>query len=536
MIARKSFLIVFFSNFSDFLAWIGLAVLAKLWGNFAPEALGVIGFAISFVGIFEVISDLGFSSAHIKRISEGKDLGTCIGTFAVIRLILTVLMVASIFLVIFLMRNVFNTGFYDATTYSVLIIIIFYSVFNKLQVLSLSTFAGRGEFAKYQISKFFENLVKTPLTIVVALAGVGVLGYSISPAIAWPNFLQPLQKFISEHAYGMLALTYVFGAAAVFIVGLFFMRKYPIKKPDINLCKNYLVFAFPIMITSIVGTISTNIDKVMIGYFWTNVEVGYFFTIQRMLVFINIFYLSIGTVLFPTISDYYAKMNLNKIKSTVKLAERYISMVIVPPIFFILIFVNPFISVLLDSAFLPAAPVLSTLLIWTFIQALTTPYINLVSGMDRPGILAKINITVFSTNIILNFLIIPKNGILSGFGISGPTGAAVATVIAFSISFFGYRGFVKKMLKISLFQTHTPRHIIAGLIMALCLYFVGFYINLFSVIHWYNLLLYAAFGLLIYLTILFLLREFNKKDFKFFLDIVHPKQMFSYIKSEFKNK
>jgi len=38
------------------------------------------------------------------------------------------------------------------------------------------------------------------------------------------------------------------------------------------------------------------------------------------------------------------------------------------------------------------------------------------------------------------------------------------------------------------------------------------------------------------LTVLFLLKEFNKKDFNFFLDIIHPKQMLSYIKSEFKNK
>jgi O-antigen/teichoic acid export membrane protein len=536
MIARKSFLIVTLSFLSDFLAWIGIVILAKLWGSFAPEALGVIGFAISFVGIFQIVSDLGFSSAHIKRVSEGNDLGKCIGTFITIKLILTGLMALGIFLIIFIMQNVFNTGFYDATTTSVISVIIFYSIFEKLQSIPLCTFAGTGEFAKYQISKLFENIVKTPLAIVVALAGVSAIGYSIKPAVTWPDFLHPLQKFISEHAYGSLALTYVIGAAAVFFVGLFFMRKYPIKRPDLALGKSYLTFAFPVMITSIVGTISTNIDKVMIGYFWTSVEVGYYFTIQRVLVFINIFYLSIGTVLFPTISNYYAKKNFSKIKETTKLAERYISMVIIPPVFFVLIFANPFIKILLDSAFLPAVPVLSALLFWTLIQAFNIPYSNLVSGMNRPDVLAKINITVFSTNIILNFLIIPKNGILSGFGISGPTGAAVATVIAFLISFFGYRGFVKKALGVRLFQTHTPRHIIAGLIMVLSLYYVSYYISLFPVIYWYLLLLYAGFGLLIYLVVLFLLKEFNKKDLQFFLDIIHPKKMFKYVKSELKEK
>jgi hypothetical protein len=72
--------------------------------------------------------------------------------------------------------------------------------------------------------------------------------------------------------------------------------------------------------------------------------------------------------------------------------------------------------------------------------------------------------------------------------------------------------------------------------MGLSLYFVGYHINLFPVIYWHILLLYAGFGLLIYLTVLFLLKEFNKKDFNFYLDILHPKQMLSYILSELRSK
>jgi len=85
MIARKSFLIIITSFITRLFGWIGLVILAKLWSDFAPEALGVIGFAMSFIAIFNIIGDLGFSGAHIKRISEGQDLGACIGTFAAIK-------------------------------------------------------------------------------------------------------------------------------------------------------------------------------------------------------------------------------------------------------------------------------------------------------------------------------------------------------------------------------------------------------------------------------------------------------------------
>ena len=71
--------------------------------------------------------------------------------------------------------------------------------------------------------------------------------------------------------------------------------------------------------------------------------------------------------------------------------------------------------------------------------------------------------------------------------------------------------------------------------MGLCLYYIGYSLNLFPVINWYILFLYSGFGLLIYLAVLFVLKEFNKKDFFFFIDIIHPKKMFGYLSSELKN-
>ena len=119
MIARKSFLIVISNFIVQFIGWIGLVVLAKLWGDFAPQALGTIGFAMSFLALFNIIADLGFSRAHIKRVSEGKDLGTCIGTFAAIKICLTGIMVTVVFSAIFIWKYVMQKGFYDDTTESI---------------------------------------------------------------------------------------------------------------------------------------------------------------------------------------------------------------------------------------------------------------------------------------------------------------------------------------------------------------------------------------------------------------------------------
>ena len=534
MIARKSMLIVITQFLTRSLGWVGLVVLAKLWGGFAPEALGVIGFAMSFVGVFYIVADLGFGQAHIKRISEGKDLGTCIGTFFTIKMILTSAMAAIVLLAMFLLENVLHQGFRDATKQSVVFVFLIYYVLSSIQQISSCTFNGKSEIAKMQITSIFENIVKVPLMILVALAGVGLVG--ISPVIDWPAFLYPFQQFLAGHPIGSYAMAYVFGMATTVIIGFWFLRKNPWKKPDRELSKSYLSFAMPMFLFSIISTISANIDKLMIGYFWTATEVGYYFSVQQILQIILVISVAFSTVLFPEFSIYNAKKDFEKINKTIRATERYISMLIIPPAVIIIIFVNQVISIMLNSAFLPAAQTFVVLTIYASLASLMAPYYSLIAGLNKPGIYAKIGLGIGLINISLNFLFIPQWGLLSPLGINGPTGAAVAMVFSMMVGFIWIRFSAKKLTGIHLLQTHTPRHIIAGVVMGFFLYIFAFHTAFFSAIHWYHLLFFAGLGLAIYFGTLFVLREFTKKDLHFFLDLLQPKKMLSYIKSELKEE
>jgi len=533
MIARKSLLIVSSHFVTRFLGWIGLVVLARMWGDYAPDALGIIGYSMSFLALFNIIGDLGFSRAHVKRISEGKDLGTCIGTFAVIKLALSGIMLTILFGALFIWKTVFNQGFDDATTEPVIMVFALYYLFLNLTHIATFTFEGKQEIAKRQIVQIFEA-VKTPLMIMVALAGVGVAGRAAR--VGWPEFLEPLQIFITKHTLGSLAMTYTFAMIATFLVGMWLLRAYPIKKPTKKYLKNYFVFAMPIMLFSIIGIISINIDKIMIGYYWTETEVGYYFSIQQILQIIMVLYIAVGTVLFPTISKLDSKKNLDKIKKTTLLAERYISMIMVPPIVLIIVLSHPVINIFLSSVFIPAASVLIVLSIYIFIFSLNRPYSALITGMNRPGITTKIGLLICFVNIPLNFLFIPHTGLLSPFGINGPAGAAIATLCSVLVGFIGLRYSARKLSGIKLLQTHTLRHIIAGIIMGAVLHLIAIRSSLFPDVYWYFLLMFAGIGLAIYLGLLFLMREFNKEDFNFFLDILHPQKMLKYVSTELKDK
>ncbi len=130
-------------------------------------------------------------------------------------------------------------------------------------------------------NEFFDALVRVPLMILLAFAGVtGIatiapeLGIDVICPVTWPAFLSPIQTFIAAHAVGALAMCYATGFGAVFLVATWLLRRYPIKRYNKELAKSYLVFALPVMLLSITSIIAANVDKVMLGYFWTFKEVG----------------------------------------------------------------------------------------------------------------------------------------------------------------------------------------------------------------------------------------------------------------------
>ena len=162
-------LIVTSQFFIRFIGWIALIILAKLWGNVAPEVLGTVGFAMAFVSLFTFVSDFGFSQAHVKRVSEGNNIGICIGTYMSVKLVLTLLTAIVIGLFLFV-GNMFGITFYDATSTTVVLLFVYYFIFINLAQISISTFQATKEIVKRQLIVITENIVKVPLFIVVVLA------------------------------------------------------------------------------------------------------------------------------------------------------------------------------------------------------------------------------------------------------------------------------------------------------------------------------------------------------------------------------
>ena len=504
MFARKSLLIMSANLLDGILAYIALFFISRDMG---PEVYGIIGFAMGFVGLFTILTDLGFNSAHIKRVSEGKDRGTCIGTYLFSKLGFALLFAFIAVGAVLIWKFIFGRGFESPTHELAIYIILGYYIVNSIGTIFYNTYSATKEIAKAQIPLVMGTVVRTIAIIYVAVSGFGVL------ALAW---------------------TYVFGEIIFLFISILFFRGFPIKKPTKECFKNYSVFAMPLILVGISYTIITNTDRVLIQLFWSSEEVGYYFASFRIVQFLLVAAAAVGTLLLPTISDFHSKKDIESIKKTVFLSERYISMLIFPTVIGIVVLAEPTVRILLSSSFYPAVPILMVLPFFVILEALSQPYMYQVIGMNKPALARNRILIILCLTVFFDLILIPKD--ISSLGLKlfgwGALGASIATVIGYAAGFIYCRYVAWKLVK-NPFNPRIFLHLLSAFIMGIALFEL---LKFFPIQRWYVLLVYSALGLGIYLFILFLLREFTRKDLDFIIDLFSIKKMWRYVKSEIKEQ
>jgi len=504
MIARKSALIIFIQILNGILGYIGLKFIALYM---EPWEYGVIGFAYGFVALFSIFGQLGFDQAHVKRISEGKNLGTCIGTFLATKTFLAGLLasltISSIAVWKFLLGRGFESPLHEQAVY---VMIAYFVLFTLTQIM-ISTFNAKKEIAKAQLPLFVYTLVRVVATIFVASYGLGPLA---------------------------LAYAYLLGEIFHFVFAFFLFRKYPIEKPSLGCFKDYSKFALPMAIVTSCTIIMTNIDKVIIQLFWSATQVGEYFAVYNLSRYIILFAASVGLLLFPTISEHHTKNNIKKIKSLVIKSERYLSMIVFPIVTMMIILAEPIIHILLSDKYMPALPVLQVLPLFTLLAVLSRPYESQLVGMNMPHIIRNRVIIMVIINVILNLALIPKD--IKSIGINlaglGAMGAAIATVASYFVGLIYTRVMVWRLTRVT-GNIRILLHALAAGIMGIILYQIS---NMFFIARWYHLLGVALLGLGVYLSVLYLFKEFTKDDFNFLIDTLNVKKMFGYIKEEIRGK
>lgn len=345
---------------------VGMFFIARQMPD-ADLHLGIVGFALSFVGMFLAIQR-AFDDAHVKRISEGRDLATCNATYLVLNLVSTGAMILLVLGSVFVWTDILGRGFQSSLQIRAIELILVYQVLNSAGEFVRRTFEGQQNIILGQIILSAEHVLKGAATVYVAFFGLAPLFPGTRDAIG-------------------LAGAYVAGGAALALVALILLIGQPFGRPSWDLAKSYARYGLQTTLTATVTMVGTNAGAVLLQLFWSSRDVSYFFAPNRYIQFLPAVAGALSTSLFPVFSRLHASgrtapdVVLRMIRATSLLLLPIVAVTVVLP--------DAIVHVLLSDRFLQAAPVMAIMAAGFYIKAFRQLVSSKLGGVDRPGEVTK---------------------------------------------------------------------------------------------------------------------------------------------------
>jgi O-antigen/teichoic acid export membrane protein len=502
MLKQRVTFSLIFKIINSLVGLISSVFVARYMG---AEAMGVLSACFAFIAIFTIFGDFGFGIAHFKRVSEGYDLGKCIGVYSRIRIVLAIL-VAVVALLGY--HFIFHfTGKYpiDFKYYLFFLIILFSTTLSNLFSFIDMTFTARLEVIKGSTVVLTNRIFSVLLRSIVAVLGLATI------YLAWSTLASAIMGIM---------------------VAVFLFRNYPIGSFDKAIFKSYLVFAIPLTFVNIIETISGNIDKVFISYFVSLKEVGYY-SIAQSLALLVIFPAGIIiNILIPTYTTIYTKGTITELNVFATKIEKYLALIIFPIVFFLFFNGRDIILLVYGEKFEPSVLIFNILVLQGLLFIMLQPYSTQLTAMERLKAIMYIGIITQGLNIILNFILIPDQiGSVRLFGL-GAVGSAISLLSSTLIATLFYRTYLVWKTQLAFNYWIFIYMLIAVLSTLIPISLPG----ISKIILPVKLLVSFTLSGILYFSILWMFKLLNSDDMKFYYDFIKISKNIEYFKSEINEK
>ena len=424
---------------------------------------GVLGFAISITGILGIIDDCGISTHIVRHISTNYESAPkYLGNAIPLKIIFALIKLAITFIILILL---------NVNEFTILITLLFsFEMIFKSFIVSFNGIFQAFENGKYQgIGITLMNTTTLLFILVSIYADLGLLGISISYILA------NLITFIYEY----------------YVLNKHFVK--PKFELDREFCKKITLLSIPFAITGILYTVYYSIDLVMLTKLVGDYANGIYNATYKLISVLTLFYSVYTAAIFPVMSKLF-KNDKKLLVISYEKSIKYLMLVMIPIAVGTVFYSLNIIQLIYGHQYDAAASVLS-ILIWTVCLLFVSGASNtLLNASHKETTVTKIYTIAAVFNIVLNFIMIPY------FSYNG---AAVTTVLSdvlivalqtYVIHKMGNK--INKKLYIDLIKIF-----IGSAVLGIALYFLNL-----------NMWVAIPVGLIIYLTVVYLLRIFDNED------------------------
>jgi O-antigen/teichoic acid export membrane protein len=450
--------------------------IAAAYGIVLARYLGVTGFgllstAIAFTSVFTPFTSLGLSTLATREVARDKSLASkYLGNLIIIEIALASGTFCLIALAAYVLR-------YPQETITL------------IYVLALSVVCGGFTGVFYSLFQAFERMEYQSLGLILstgATFAVVTWGITARLGVVW------------------FAFAYLVGSLAVAIYSLtVYSTKFslPHIEVDLKFWRRILPEALPFALTGLFTTIYFYIDSVLLSVMRGAEAVGWYNAPYRLIMVLLFIPTVISTAVFPAMSRFHTTAN-DSFRLIYKRYFKYMAIVSVPLGIGTTLLAGQIITLIFGVAYGNSAIALQILIWATVFIFLTAAFLRLFETSNRQMIVTKIAAVGLVENVTLDVLLIPR---FSYVGASIATAATELTVLLLCV-------FVSSRITYPLSKKDAAGLVkigAASVLMGLLIVCLG------------NLNLLSVFpAVLLYFTVLYLIRVVDKEDIAMFRSIL----------------
>lgn len=456
------------------IALSGIILLPILTKTLGASNYGIWVQAIVTINLITPLATLGLSGAMVRFLAAEKDIKEIQeGLFSTIVSVFLVGCVASFLLVIFsalLAKSFFGNAV------DILKILAFIIPFWCVDVVFLDFFRAFRQIKRYSAFKIGVAYGEVGAVLFSVLSGFGLKGAVLS----------------------LLAVRIVFFLIMLYLI----LRQIGVKLPIFKNIKLYLNFGLPLVPSAIAQWAISLSDRYVIGFFLGVASVGFYSPGYAIGTLIVILFEPIVFVLLPTLYKLFDEQRIDETKKYLSLSLKYFLLFAIPAGAGLFILSKQVLTILSTTEIAENGYYITPFIaVATILWGVYEIFARVLDMFKKTKIIGAVRSVAAFINLILNIIFIPIFGIV---------GAAVTTLIAYTLTAVAAIYFSRKYLKFETDFVFIIKSVVASAVMVVVI--LG--LNPHSIV---EVLISIAAGGVVYMGVLLLLKGWSYEEIKFVL-------------------
>ncbi|MFB6301602.1 MAG: flippase [Haloferacaceae archaeon] len=271
-----------------------------------------------------------------------------------------------------------------------------------------------------------------PFAVLTKIALGGVQGSQLTtPKVYIQNLTLPVSRFslvavVVILGFGVIGVAYAYVLPHVLagVLGLYFLYS----RTDLLSGSEYvprrrdmLVFSAPLVLTSVMSEILSDIDTYLIGYLVGVGPVGTYNVVYPLAEITKVMLLSFGYIITPIFSELQAGSRQARAREVYAVATKWTLLSTLPMVLGLLLFPELAITLTFGAKYIDGATALQILSLGFLFHAFLGPNAHVLKAFGETKRFFYYNAAAAALNVVVNLLLIPRFGI---------TGAAAATLLS----------------------------------------------------------------------------------------------------------